>query len=227
MLSVAVLDTCRSRAAETALLGQICGIGIHHATPLPILAVAITMVCAPLFAALVLVPSSTKGLPPGGFGAFLRAILAALSSAVLADYEIAVTPPALELGPGQHQFPAENWARRSKRGRVGPQLRLTPRPWKTRWPCDGTAGSSSFLSARDRGGRRAAGTNFTSLSAQTRVPTLPVGVGSVLTGGNADRRSRARMSGASVSNPSRPCVALRVASAVVASSPLLTQVTSP
>jgi hypothetical protein len=112
MLIVADLDIRRRRAAETALLGQLCGTGIHHATPRPVLPVAIPMVLAPLVAPLVSVPSSTKRLRPGRFGATLRAVLAALSRAALTDDEIAVTPPALELGPGQHQFPAENWARR-------------------------------------------------------------------------------------------------------------------
>ncbi len=153
MLSVIALDLCRRCAAEGARLGQLLGRRIHHAAPRPIITVAITMVRAPLVAPLVPVTSSTTGLLPGRLGAACRAVLAAPSRAVLADDEIVMTPPALELRPDQHQFPVENWARRSKRGRVSPQLRLTPRPWKTRRPCDGTAGSSPFLSRRDRDGR--------------------------------------------------------------------------
>jgi hypothetical protein len=112
ILSVMALDLRRRRAAEVAPLGQLLGRRIHHATPLPIFPVAITMVCTTLFAALVLVPSSTKGLCSGSAGAVLRAILAAPSSTALTDHELAVTPPALELVPKQHQSPAENWARR-------------------------------------------------------------------------------------------------------------------
>lgn len=112
MLGEAALDIHRRRAAEIASLGQLCGTGIHHATPGPILPVAITMVRSPLFAPLVLVPSSTKGLCPGGPGAVLRTILATTASAALTDYELAVTPSALELAPKQHQSPVENWARR-------------------------------------------------------------------------------------------------------------------
>jgi hypothetical protein len=112
MLLVMALDPCRRRAADVASLGQLLGRRIHHATPRPILPVAITMVRAALSTALMLVASATKGLFPGSSGASPRAVLAAPSIAALTDYEIAVTPPALELAPKQHQSPAENWARR-------------------------------------------------------------------------------------------------------------------
>ena len=65
MLGEVALDTHRRRAAEIALLGQLCGTGIHHATPRPILPVAITMVRTALGTALMLVASATKGLCPG------------------------------------------------------------------------------------------------------------------------------------------------------------------
>jgi hypothetical protein len=103
MAFLLTLDPRRRRAAEVAPLGQLCGTGIHHATPRPILPVAIAMVCSALFTPLVKVPSTAQSFPPGGPRTAFRAVLAASSIAALAGHEVVVAPPALELAPSQHQ----------------------------------------------------------------------------------------------------------------------------
>ena len=106
-MTVTVLGAFPWRGTDGGGLGQLLATSIHHATllatPATVLAVAVAMVGQPLFAALVESAGTPTSLLQSEPGAALRAVLAPIAIALLADDERLVAPLALQDPPVPQQ----------------------------------------------------------------------------------------------------------------------------